>query len=251
MLAGENLALITPKQHKGEFGAYVTTCIGAHKTVAAFDINYYFPLYLYPSAEAPDMFHREKRPNLAEGLLSELAAAYGFTPAPEEVLAYIYAVLYSPTYRQRYAEELRVDFPRVPFTADGDLFRRMAALGGQLIDLHLLRGPGLSPPLVKYRGTGDDRIQYVRYDPAGQRVHINPNQYFEGVAPEMWEYPIGGYQVLEKYLKDRKGRRLEDPIRYIHIATAIARTIDLQREIDRIYPEVERNVLQRRESAHP
>jgi len=251
MLAGENLALITPKQHKGEFGAYVTTCIGAHKTVAAFDINYYFPLYLYPSAEAPDMFHREKRPNLAEGLLSELAAAYGFTPAPEEVLAYIYAVLYSPTYRQRYAEELRVDFPRVPFTADGDLFRRMAALGGQLIDLHLLRGPGLSPPLVKYRGAGDDRIQYVRYDPAGQCVYINPNQYFEGVAPEMWEYQIGGYQVLEKYLKDRKGRRLEDPIRYIHIATAIARTIDLQREIDRIYPEVERNVLQRRESAHP
>jgi len=251
MLAGENLALITPKQHKGEFGAYVTTCIGAHKTVAAFDINYYFPLYLYPSAEAPDMFHREKRPNLAEGLLSELAAAYGFTPAPEEVLAYIYAVLYSPTYRQRYAEELRVDFPRVPFTADGDLFHRMAALGGQLIDLHLLRGPGLSPPLVKYRGTGDDRIQYVRYDPAGQRVHINPNQYFEGVAPQMWEYQIGGYQVLEKYLKDRKGRRLEDPIRYIHIATAIARTIDLQREIDGIYPEVERNVLQLRGSAYP
>jgi len=251
MLAGENLALITPKQHKGEFGAYVTTCIGAHKTVAAFDINYYFPLYLYPSAEAPDMFHREKRPNLAEGLLSELAAAYGFTPAPEEVLAYIYAVLYSPTYRQRYAEELRVDFPRVPFTADAGLFRRMAALGGQLIDLHLLRGPGLSPPLVKYQGTGDDRIQYVRHDPAGQRVHINPNQYFEGVAPEMWEYQIGGYQVLEKYLKDRKGRRLEDPLRYIHIATAIARTIDLQREIDGIYPEVERNVLQLRGSAYP
>ena len=251
MLAGENLALCVGRQGQ-VVGVGEWTLAFCAKNVVDFNMfyrggNVNIPLYLYPSAEAPDMFHREKKPNLAEGLLSELAAAYGFTPAPEEVLAYIYAVLYSPTYRQRYAEELRVDFPRVPFTADGDLFRRMAALGGQLIDLHLLRGPGLSPPLVKYRGTGDDRIQYVRYDPAGQRVHINPNQYFEGVAPEMWEYPIGGYQVLEKYLKDRRGRRLEDPIRYIHIATAIARTIDLQREIDEIYPEVERNVLQLRE----
>ncbi|MBC7325182.1 MAG: DNA methyltransferase, partial [Moorella sp. (in: Bacteria)] len=113
MLAGENMAIIVPRQHKDDFGAFVTKHIGTHKTVAAFDINYYFPLYLYPSTEAPDMFHQARRPNLADGLLPALAAAYGFEPTPEDVLAYIYAVLYSPTYRQKYAQELRTDFPRL------------------------------------------------------------------------------------------------------------------------------------------
>ncbi|MBO9368492.1 MAG: DUF559 domain-containing protein, partial [Chloroflexi bacterium] len=246
MLAGENLALITPKQHKDEFGAMVSNVIGGHKTVAAFDINYYFPLYLYPSTETPDMFHQARQPNLADWLLPKLSAAYGFTPTPEEVLAYIYAVLYSPTYRQKYAQELRTDFPRIPFTADGALFRQMAALGQQLIDLHLLR----STPLlvggkggVKYQGQGSDVVEKVRYDPATGRVHINADKYFEGVTPEMWEYQIGGYQVLEKYLKDRKGRRLDDPVRYIHIASAIAETIRLQQQIDALYPQVEAQTI--------
>ena len=239
MLAGDNLALIAPKQHKDEFGAYVTNAVGGHKAVAAFDINYYFPLYLYPSAAAPDMFHQQRKPNLAEWLLPRLSEAYGFTPAPEEVLGYVYAVLYSPTYRQRYAEELRVDFARVPFTADGKLFRQMADLGKQLIDLHLLRGPGLDPPVVKYQGRGDDTINMVRYEAAAGRVYINADKYFEGVTPGMWAYPIGGYRVLEKYLKDRRGRRLDDPVRYIHIATAIARTMEVQEAIDALYPQVE------------
>ncbi|MCX7854973.1 MAG: DUF559 domain-containing protein [Anaerolineae bacterium] len=247
MLAGENLALVLPRrvEYAGSWQhAFITDQLIEHVAVSLKTIDYCFPLYLYPSATAPDMFHREKRPNLAEGLLPQLAAAYGFTPTPEEVLAYIYAVFYSTVYRQKYAAELRVDFPRVPFTADADLFRRMAALGGQLIDLHLLRGPGLHPPLVRYQGTGEDIVRTVRYDPAQGRVHIHSGKYFEGVTPQMWEYQIGGYQVLEKYLKDRKGRRLEDPIRYIQIATAIARTIELQQKIDEIYLEVERNVLQ-------
>ncbi|MDZ7369716.1 MAG: N-6 DNA methylase [candidate division KSB1 bacterium] len=242
MLAGENIALITPKQHKEEFGAYITANIGGHKTVAAFDINYYCPLYLYPSTESPDMFHQARKPNLAEWLLPKLSAAYGFTPAPEEVLAYIYAVFYSPAYRQKYAQELRTDFPRVPFTSDPDLFRRMAALGQELIDLHLLRQVP-QPPGVRYQGQGSDTIEFVRYDPASGRVAINGGKYFEGVTPQMWEYQIGGYQVLEKYLKDRKGRLMDDPVRYIHIATAIACTMGLQDQIDRIYPQVEANVL--------
>jgi predicted helicase len=81
--------------------------------------NVHFPLYLYSSAESPDASHQERRPNLAEWLLPKLSTAYGFTPTPEEVLAYIYAVLYSPTYRRVYAEALRSDFPRIPFVAGG------------------------------------------------------------------------------------------------------------------------------------
>ena len=188
------------------------------------------------------MFHKVRKPNLADRLLPKLSAAYGFTPTPEDVLAYIYAVLYSPTYRQKYAQELRTDFPRIPFTADGELFRQMAALGQQLIDLHLLRSPSNTAG-VKYQGQGSDRIDHVRYNPSNGRVSINADKYFEGITPEMWEYRIGGYQVLEKYLKDRKGRQLADPTRYIHIANAINETIAMQTTIQHLYPSVEQHVI--------
>ena len=112
------------------------------------------PLYLYPFASSQGKLSKERQPNLAPGLLDKLSAAYGFSPTPEEVLGYIYAVLYSPTYRRRYAEALRVNFPRVPFTADAGLFRQMAALGQELIALHLLRSPKLAPPVAKYQGLG-------------------------------------------------------------------------------------------------
>jgi len=248
MLAGESLGLITARSNKSGVmdHFFITDKIMETKCGESTTQSALFPLYLYPSTETPDMFHQEQKPNLADWLLPKLSAAYGFLPAPEDVLAYIYAVLYSPTYRQKYAQELRTDFPRIPFTADGALFRQMAALGQQLIDLHLLR----STPLlvggkggVKYQGQGSDVVEKVRYDAATGRVHINADKYFEGVTPEMWEYQIGGYQVLEKYLKDRKGRRLDDPVRYIHIASAIAETIRLQQQIDALYPRVEGQTL--------
>ncbi|MFN3974350.1 MAG: type ISP restriction/modification enzyme, partial [Dehalococcoidia bacterium] len=101
------------------------------------------------------------------------------------------------------------------------------------------------PPSVKYQGRGThDQIEFVRYDPATGRVAINKDKYFEGITPEMWEFRIGGYQVLEKYLKDRKGRRMDDPVRYIRIATAIARTMEVQRQVDEVYSQVEADVLQ-------
>jgi len=106
------------------------------------------PLYLYPSASSQGKLSKEHQPNLAPGLLDKLSAAYGFSPTPEEVLRYTYAVLYSPTYRRRYAEALRVNFPRVPCTADAGLFRQRAALGQELIALHLLRSPKLAPPVA-------------------------------------------------------------------------------------------------------
>jgi Predicted helicase len=218
----------------------VSNVIGGHKTVAAFDINYYFPLYLYPSARSSGVFEEGRRPNLAKWLLPKLSTAYGFTPTPEEVLAYIYAVLYSPTYRRVYAEALRSDFPRIPFVADGEVFRRMAELGRRLIDLHLLRSKDLDPPWVRFEGEGDGQIQGVRYEPSSQRVYISRSQYFEPVPLQVWAYQIGGYQVLEKYLKDRKGRRLEAPVHYLRVATAISLTLAVQAEIEAVYAAVGR-----------
>jgi len=245
MLAGKNLGLITARSNKSSVmdHFFITDKIMETKCGESTTQSALFPLYLYPSTISPDMFHQARQPNLAEWLLPKLSAAYGFTPAPEEVLAYLYAIFYSPTYRRRYAQELRTDFPRLPFTVDGALFRQMAALGQQLIDLHLLRHPSNTAG-VKYQGQGSDLVEKVRYEAATGRVFINADKYFEGITPEMWEYQIGGYQVLEKYLKDRKGRRLDDPVRYIHIASALAETLRLQQQIDALYPQVESQTLE-------
>jgi type I restriction-modification system DNA methylase subunit len=242
MLAGENLALCVGRQGQVVGPGEWTLAFCAKHIV---DLNMFyrggnvnFPLYLYSSAELPDAFHQERRPNLAEWLLPKLSTAYGFTPTPQEVLAYIYAVLYSPTYRRAYAEALRSDFPRIPFVREGEVFRRMAELGRRLIDLHLLRSKDLDPPRVRFEGEGDGQIQGVRYEPSSQRVYISKAQYFEPVPPEVWAYQIGGYQVLEKYLKDRKGRRLEDPVHYLRVATAISLTLEVQADIEAVYAAV-------------
>ncbi|GBC80077.1 hypothetical protein HRbin09_01306 [bacterium HR09] len=247
MLAGENLALCIGRQGQVVGGGQWNLAL-CSRSITDFNLfyrggNVNFPLYLYPSAEASEMFQAARQPNLPDWLLPKLTAAYGFKPTPEEVLAYVYAVFYSPTYRHKYAQELRTDFPRVPFTADGTLFKRMAGLGQELVDLHLLRQVPAVPG-VKYQGQGNDWIDFVRYDPRAERVAINKDNYFEGITPEMWAYHIGGYQVLEKYLKDRKGRIMDDPVHYIRMASSIARTLELQAQIDLLYPQVEISTLQ-------
>lgn len=264
MLAGENLALVTPKQHKDEFGALATESIGAHKSVAAYDINYYFPLYLYPEPERsektkagigrfvpmmlfePRALYGGKKPNLNPALVAALAVAYGKDPTPENIFHYIYAVLYAPVYRTKYAEFLKMDFPRIPFTADAKLFKKLAALGEKLVALHLLKSPDLDPPACRFEGEGNNRVEKdgktgLRYDAKTKCVHINAAQHFAPVPEAVWTYRIGGYQVCEKWLKDRSARRLElDDIRiYCRVVTALGRTIELQKEIDGFYPQAE------------
>jgi hypothetical protein len=120
----------------------------------------------------------------------------------------------------------------------------MAALGEKLIDLHLLKSSELDNPQVKYQGQNDNHIiEKPTYKPSEKRVYINKTHYFEGVEPEVREYQIGGYQVMHKYLKDRKGRKMDDPRHYIRIATALAKTIEIQAEIDELYTEVEKNII--------
>ncbi|MFA4953858.1 MAG: type ISP restriction/modification enzyme [Patescibacteria group bacterium] len=153
---------------------------------------------------------------------------------PEDLFAYIYAVLYSPAYRKRYAEFLKSDFPRIPFTKDRDTFLKLAGLGQQLIDLHLMRSPELDNPISRFCGKGDGAVTKVEYDADRGRVSINLTQYFDGITPDLWTYQIGGHQVLAKWLKDRKGRFLTsaDTIHYSRIATALTTTVEIQVEID-------------------
>ena len=174
------------------------------------------------------------------------------TFGPEDVFHYIYAILHSPTYRARYAEFLKIDFPRVPLTSDVALFRALAEKGAELVALHLLETPAVAQVVTRYPAPGESEVArgYPRYVAPGQRapdmkeplaqgrVYINQAQYFEGVAPEVWAFQVGGYQVLEKWLKDRKGRRLlfDDLFHYQKIVVALKETMRLMAEIDALIP---------------
>ena len=132
----------------------------------------------------------------------------------------------------------------MPFTADYDLFKKMGKLGKEMVDLHLLKSPAVDSPVAKYQGSGNnDRIEKITYKEDEQRIYINDDKYFDGIALEVWNYYIGGYQVLHKYLKDRKGRKMDDAPRYCRIVTALSKTIEIQEKIDIIYPEAEKELV--------
>ena len=253
MLAGDNLALLLPKRVE-QIGAwqhaFAVNAISDHVAVSLKTIDYHFPLYLCPTAAREDLFSQyetsERRPNLAPSIVAALEAAYGKAPTPEAIFHYIYAVLYAPAYRTKYAEFLKMDFPRIPFTSDAKLFKKLAALGEKLVALHLLKSPDLDPPACRFDGDGSNRVEKdrktgLRYDIDEERVWINATQHFAPVSEAVWTYQIGGYQVCEKWLKDRRNRRLDlDDIRaYCRIVTALGRTIELQGEIDTLYPSAE------------
>ncbi len=257
MLKG-NLVLVTNKQVRIDHIQHTfisNTLVDFHVLETANANPYLFPLYLYKPEEKkkrgglqsmmlfePEAEYRKdgKKPNIAPMVFEMLEKAYGKNPTPEQILYYCYAILYSNTYREKYAEFLKIDFPRIPFTLDHTLFLQMAKLGEELSQLHLLKSKALTNPIIKYRGLGEDLIEKPVYDEGNHRVFINPKKYFEGIEPEMWNYYIGGYKVLEKYLKDRKGRQMSDPATYCKIATAISGTMKVQDEIDQLYTNLER-----------
>jgi hypothetical protein len=121
----------------------------------------------------------------------------------------------------------------------------MGEYGKALSELHLLRSPELNPPLAKFHGKGDNRVEKLRYAKKESRVYISADQYFEGVSRDIWEYRIGGYQVCAKWLKDRKGRclSLDDIRNYCGIITAICKTAEIQKQIDKIYPKAEKEQI--------
>lgn len=168
------------------------------------------------------------------------------TFGPEDILHYAYAVLHSPTYRTRYEEFLKIDFPRLPLTSDRALFAALVEKGAELVALHLMESPTLNNIITKYPITGSNEVEKVYYvEPHKEegeeipgRVYINKEQYFEGVEPEVWNFHIGGYQVLQKWLKDRRGRKLsiDDSEHYQKIVVALKETMRLMEEIDGLIP---------------
>ena len=263
-----NLAIILPRRVETAIPwshVFLSSHLVEHVAVSLKTIDYCFPLYLYEESGSggsgrrrgfsryqpmfvfePAEAYSMRHPNISSELLISLSNAYKKQPRPEEIFHYIYALLYSNAYRKKYAEFLKTDFPRVPFTKDYKLFRKFAEKGEELVELHLLKSKKLIKPIAKCEGSGDLRVDKVTYDQNKARVHINPEKWFTGIPPEVWEYHIGGYQVSEKWLKDRKGKELssEEVAHYARVVTAIAETISIQGSLDDLFAEVETSLLE-------
>lgn len=262
MLAGKNLGLITCRQQSqanAEWGlcgvsrSIIESCATSNKTR---EINSLFPLYVYPAEEqgetleldSGDEQDSDRKPNLSDDFIQAAGAALGleFVPdgpgdlshsfGPEDVFHYVYAILHSPEYRRRYAGFLKSDFPRIPLCSARDLFAALVGHGRCLASLHLMESEGEGD--VSFHIEGSNRIDKVSYMPPmdGQpgRVYVNRYQYFDGVAPETWEFTVGGYRPCEKWLNDRKGHNLDhdDIAHYRRLTAALAETTRIMPRID-------------------
>lgn len=205
--------------------------------------DYIAPLYLYEENSKGEFKWRlpasgvEKsyKPNWTDSF-NEFLKNY-INDNPKEILNYIYAILYSPTYRENYKEDLKYDYPRIPFTKDKKIFDRLQKLGGELIDLHLLKKVPQSN--AGYPNKGEHKISYSKYNEEEKRLYINEKQYFENVKKEVYNYSIGGYKPIEKYIKAREILTLKDISHLIKVIAVIERTIYLQEEIDKVWREAD------------
>lgn len=264
MVGGNNRGIAVSRSVEiGQFEhVFCTNGIIGHHSVSLKEVNYLCPLWLEPTDAALKSLLKEdneRHPNVAPPFLRALATSLSLKqvgehslPAdatPEDIFHYAYAVFHSPEYRTRYAEFLKIDFPRLPLPGSLELFRALAQLGSELVALHLVEfaleeetdAPAewpRYPRLVHFTGTDRSIGKFPAADKAWKegRVAINTSSGFDGVPAEVWQFHIGGYQVCHKWLKDRKGRSLsdEDILHYCKIVTALAETIRLMRQIDEV-----------------
>lgn len=245
-LKGENLGLIVSKQFGGgsHFICFLTNLIN-EKSSQPFAPFYNHPLYLYPKNNEQQSLDDSggRIPNLNPEIVKQISDGLGLTftnekeeiPntfAPIDLLDYIYAVLHSPTYREKYKEFLKIDFPRVPAPLDHEMFWKLVKLGGEIRQIHLLESPTVEKYITGYPEDGDNIITKPTFK--NGHIYINNTQYFSNVPEVAWNFYIGGYQPAQKWLKDRKDRELsyEDILHYQKIIVALSETDRIMKEID-------------------
>lgn len=227
MLAGPNVALVSARSEKSGTCSHffvsdklVETKCGERTTQSAV-----FPLYIYPTEQDLD---QNRRVNLNPKLLQKMQnlAIHPTHGKPDEVQCfdYIYGVLHCPAYRNTYSEFLKIDFPRIPWPASPDDFWDVATKGGFLRRLHLMDGAAIGATPFPYHGQGNDVVDQPRFEDG--KVWINETQYFADAPAKSWDFYIGGYQPAQKWLKDRKGRKLDfnDVKHYQRILKILAET---------------------------
>lgn len=249
--AKDNLFLIVPRQVNKDFHHVFLSNIICDSNITSsarlFGAGKLFPLYLYPTSTSQINFEEKSHriPNLnieiVEVFSKKLGLEFTFekelTPktfAPIDILDYIYAVLHSPTYREKYKEFLKIDFPRVPYPTDVATFWKLVKLGSEIRTIHLLENSTVENYITQYPIDGDNVVDKPKY--VNGKVLINETQYFDSVPEIAWNFYIGGYQPAQKWLKDRKGRTLEfdDILHYQKIIVALNETDRLMKDIDLI-----------------
>lgn len=260
----ENIALIAPRQLQDDFHhVFITSMIcdgNITSSARLFGAGYVFPLYLYPELNGQPKLHEDDKrtPNLNPEIIKQIADGLGLTftneketesdvcfansdevrPefkqsfAPIDLLDYIYAVLHSPCYREKYKEFLKIDFPRIPAPLDLAKFTKLVKLGSELRQIHLLESNQVENYITKYPEDGNNIVVKPIYK--NGNVYISETQYFADVPETAWNFYIGGYQPAQKWLKDRKGRELsfEDIFHYQKIIVALTETDRIMKEID-------------------
>jgi predicted helicase len=213
-----------------------------------------FPLYHYLAHSGQETIGhthtstgsvQDRTPNLNPEIVKQIANKLGLTFtnekettkdtfAPIDILDYIYAILHSPTYREKYKEFLKIDFPRVPYPKDKETFWQLVKLGGEIRQIHLLESPAVEKYITQYPEDGNNVVVKPKYE--NGKVYINETQYFDNVPQVAWEFYIGGYQPAQKWLKDRKDRKLEfdDILHFQKIIVALTETDRLMKEIEKI-----------------
>lgn len=249
-----NYALLSPRQFSGDFkhifiSTNPTDC-NLTGTAKKFGSAPIFPLYIYPVISGQQTIEQtiERVPNLNQKIVNQIAEKLSITFtnekestentfAPIDILDYIYAVLHSPTYRSTYNEFLKIDFPRVPYPKDKDTFWQLVKLGGEIRQVHLLESPVVENYITQYPIDGNNVVGKTKFQ--NGKVYINETQYFDNVPQVAWDFYIGGYQPAQKWLKDRKDRKLEfdDILHYQKIIVALSETDRLMKEIDKIEVE--------------
>jgi len=271
MVKSDNLALLTARNNKStEMNHFlISDSISETKCAESTIQSYIFPLFINTFAieNTTSPFSENSagwEPNFSPEFLKEINKKLDITFQKEQknfssifdkkinntpyeyyawdIVFYIYAVFYCPAYRSRYADFLKADFPRLPLTSNKKQFFALAAKGSQLVALHLLKSPKVNEFITTYPEAGGNCVEKVVFTPEARgrgRVWINAKQYFGGVPEAVWNFHIGGYQVCEKWLKDRKGRTLsgEDISHYQRVVVALNETIRLMSEIDELIPK--------------
>lgn len=244
MIGGQNLAICFMRRSREQIVSnFLAVENLVDKTIlSSADNASIAPLYIYPSSQNVEQgfFEFQRQANFSDIFLQEVVSKLGYTPTPEAIFYYIYAIFHSPTYRTRYTEFLKIDFPRVPLTRNNALFRQLATYGEELVALHLMKSPRLDTPITQFVESGGERLIAPAHPTyANGKVTLNKKgDGFVGVPEEVWKFHVGGYPVCAKWLKDRKGRTLsdEDIFHYQKIVVALQETIRLMAAIDQAIP---------------
>jgi predicted helicase len=249
----ENIAILATRKSTEGFSVFVTSVPCGHKIVGNYDMTTVFPLYINELNSSIDLNGNEKHLNLSNKLLTKICQIFKISDGqlekigihPIDIISYLYALFHSPSYRDRFSKQLKNDFPRVLLTSDLSFFKLLSSLGSKLVSMHSLEFNNnfkidadlvFSQNLVRPNSNLVFEIEKISWSLNTVWLDKDRSKGFQGVSQEVWNFQIGGYQICEKWLKDRKGRILseDEVVHYQRIILALSETIRLMKEIDAV-----------------